>query len=272
MDRRDIEEIVRNEIIKSVMQTQEFLVVGNWKMYKTKQEVISFLDDIANYDFGEKNTVVIAPPSPYLYLFEEKLRYSKVLYGVQNLFPKENGAFTGELSYAMARDFGSKYAILGHSERRNLFLETDELISKKVRICVQNQIKPILCIGENLSQRKNENYKQFLVNQIKEGLSRISGDELSNVVIAYEPIWAIGTGETATPNQVEEIHVFLRNFLMDEYGNEIGGEIPLLYGGSVKPSNVKDLAIAQSVSGFLIGGASLDARTFIEINDILSNK
>ena len=205
-----------------------------------------------------------------MYLFEEKLRYSKVLYGVQNLFPKENGAFTGELSYAMARDFGSKYAILGHSERRDLFLECDMLISKKVRICVQNQIIPILCIGENLILRKDGNYKNHLVTQIKEGLSRISGSELSNIVIAYEPIWAIGTGVTATPDQVEETHMFIRKFLIDEYGNNIGGEIPLLYGGSVKPSNVKELALAQSVSGFLIGGASLDAQTFIEINDILN--
>lgn len=270
MDRKDIEQIVREELVKSVLQTQEYLIVGNWKMYKTKHDVISFLDEVANHDFGEKNTIVITPPSPYLYLFEEKLRYSQVLYGVQNLFPKPDGAFTGELSYEMARDFGSKYAILGHSERRTLFMECDELVSKKVRICVQNQIKPILCIGENLVMRKSNTYKEFLINQIKEGLSRISGDELSQVIIAYEPIWAIGTGETATPDQVEETHMFLRKFLIEEYGITVGEEIPLLYGGSVKPSNVKELALAQSVSGFLIGGASLTASTFIEINDILN--
>ncbi len=270
MDRRDIEKLVREELVKSVLQTQEYLVVGNWKMNKTKHEVTAFLDEMVNHDFGEKNTIVITPPSPYLYLFEEKLRYSKVLYGVQNLFPKESGAFTGELSYTTAKEFGSKYAILGHSERRDLFLECDVLISKKVRICVQNQIKPILCIGENLILRKDGNYKNHLATQIKEGLERVSGIELSQVIIAYEPIWAIGTGETATPEQVEETHMFLRKFLIDEYGNDIGGEIPLLYGGSVKPSNVKDLALAQSVSGFLIGGASLDAQTFIEISDILN--
>jgi len=270
MDKRDVEQLVREELVKSVLQTQEYLVVGNWKMNKTKHEVISFLDEVANHDFGMKNTIVITPQSPYLYLFEEKLRYSKVLYGVQNLFPKENGAFTGELSYATAKEFGSKYAILGHSERRDLFLECDMLISKKVRICVQNQIKPILCIGENLILRKDGNYKNHLVTQIKEGLERISGDELSQVIIAYEPIWAIGTGETATPEQVEETHMFLRKFLIDEYGKDLGGEIPLLYGGSVKPANVKELALAQSVSGFLIGGASLEASTFIEINDILN--
>lgn len=272
MDKRDIVEIVRNEIVKSVFDSQEFIIAGNWKMNKTKHEVISFLDEIANHDFGDKNTIIIAPPNPFLYLFEEKLRYSKVLYGVQNLFPKESGAFTGELSYAVAKDFGAKYAIIGHSERRTLFNECDKLISKKVRICVQNQIIPILCIGENLDQRRSGEYKEHLANQIKEGLSRISGNELQDIIIAYEPIWAIGTGETATPLQVEETHMYIREFLVGEYGTELGKEIPLLYGGSVKPSNVKELALAQSVSGFLIGGASLEASTIIEINNLLCNK
>ncbi|XMB72939.1 triose-phosphate isomerase [Mycoplasmatota bacterium WC30] len=272
MDKNDIERVVRQEIIKSLFQTQEFLVVANWKMNKTKQEVITFLNDVADYDFGEKNTVVIAPPNPYLYLFEEKLRYSKVLYGVQNFYPKESGALTGEISLAMARDFGCKYAIVGHSERRKIFMECDEFTSKKVKFCVQNNIKPILCIGENLKQRKEEDYKRFLINQIKEALSRITDTELSNVIIAYEPIWAIGTGETATPEQVEETHMFIRKYLIDQYGNDIGKMIPLLYGGSVKASNVGQLALAESVSGFLIGGASLNAQTFIEINDILNGK
>ena len=270
MDKKNIEDIVRKEIIKSVIDSQEFIIAGNWKMNKTKHEVISFLDEIANHDFGGKNKIIIAPPSPYLYLFEDKLRYSQVLYAVQNLFPKESGAFTGEVSYEMARDFGVKYAILGHSERRTLFAECDEFVSKKVRICVQNQIKPILCIGENLDQRRSGDYKQHLTNQIKEGLIRISGDELKDVIIAYEPIWAIGTGETATPDQVEETHMFLRKYLVDEYGKETGEHIPLLYGGSVKTSNVLELALAQSVSGFLIGGASLDAKSIIEINNILN--
>jgi len=272
MDKRDIEQIVRKEIISSVMQTQDFMIAGNWKMQKTKHEVSSFLDDIADHDFGLKNTVIIAPPTPYLYLFEDKLRYSNVLYGAQNFYPKDSGAYTGELSISMMLDLGCKYAICGHSERRTIFNECNEFISKKVSACVQNQIKPILCIGENLEQRRSNNYKDFLTAQIKEGLSKISGSELSKVVIAYEPIWAIGTGETASPSQVEEIHIFLRNYLVNEFGSEIGKQIPLLYGGSVKPSNVKELALAQSVSGFLIGGASLNAQTFIEISDILNGK
>lgn len=272
MDIKEIEQIVRSEIAKSVFETQGFFVVGNWKMNHTKQEVIAFLNDVSNYDFGEKNTVVIAPPSPYLYLFEEKLRYSKVQYGVQNFYPKEKGAFTGEISLTMARDFGCRYAIMGHSERRTIFMECDQFTSKKVRTCIQNQIKPILCIGENLSQRQGEDYKSFLTNQIKEGLSQVKENELSNVLIAYEPIWAIGTGVNATPEQVEETHMFLRNYLVDLYGIDIGGQIPLLYGGSVNPANVRELALAQGVSGFLIGGASLNAQSFIEINDILNGK
>ncbi len=272
MNKKDIEEIVRNEIIATVLQTQEFYVVGNWKMNKTKQEVIQFLNEIKDVDFGAKNKVVIIPPNPYLYLFEEALRYSQVQYGAQNLFPKDNGAFTGELSISMVRDFGCTYAIIGHSERRTLFLEDNRFISKKVRSCVQNNIIPILCIGEDLELRKNNSYKQHLVDQIKEGLSRVTKEELSQVVIAYEPIWAIGTGETASPEQVEEVHMFIRKYLVDTYGEAIGKAIPLLYGGSVKPTNIKDLALAESVSGFLIGGASLEAKTLIEMNQILNGK
>ncbi len=272
MNDKEIEQIVRDEIVKSILQTQEFLVVGNWKMNKTKHEVNAFLDAVSNYDFGEKNTVVIAPPSPYLYLFEDRLRYSKILYGVQNLYPKENGSFTGEISFEMARDFGVKYAIVGHSERRMIFSECNVFISKKVRACIQNQIKPIMCVGENIDQRKNNDYKNFISDQITEGLSLISETDLKNVIIAYEPIWAIGTGETATPEQVEDTHIFIRKLLTDKYGSEIGKEIPLLYGGSVNVANVKSLALAQSVSGFLIGGASLSAQTFIEINDILNGR
>lgn len=272
MNKLDIEDIVRKEIVDTVLKTQEFIVAGNWKMNKTKQEVRNFLEDIKDYDFGSKNTVIITPPSPYLYLFEEELRYSSVLYGAQNVFPKESGAYTGEVSVDMAKDFGCKYVLVGHSERRSLFGECNEFVSKKIRILLQNNITPILCIGENLEQRKHGDYKQFLVTQIVEGLSRIDESEISRVIIAYEPIWAIGTGETASPEQVEELHIFLREFLIQRYGERIGRDVPLLYGGSVKPANVKELALAQSVSGFLIGGASVDAQSFIRINDILNGK
>ncbi len=272
MDKRDIEQIVRKEIVTGILETQDFIVAGNWKMNKTKQEVIEFLDEIANYDFGEKNKVIVFPTNPYLYLFEQKLRYSKIMYGVQNFYPKDNGAFTGEISIKMAKDFNCKYAIIGHSERRNIFGECDEFISKKVKECISNQITPILCIGENLEQRQNQDYKNILVKQIKADLSKLTETEIANLIIAYEPIWAIGTGVTATPEQVEETHVFIRNFLVDQYGNKIGKNIPLLYGGSVKPNNVKELSLADGVSGFLIGGASLDAKSFIEINNILNGK
>lgn len=272
MDIKDIEQIVRNELVTSILESQEFLIVGNWKMNKTKQEVSAFLDDIKDFDFGSKNTVVIIPPSAYLYLFADRLRYSKVLYGAQNFYPKENGAFTGEFSVDMMKDFGCTYALAGHSERRDIFLECDAFTAKKVRTCLKSQIIPILCIGENLDQRQTTDYKQFLIDQLKRSLDRVEKEELKDVIIAYEPIWAIGTGETASPSQVEEIHVHLRKFLVDEYGYDIGNEIPLLYGGSVNPKNVKELAMAQSVSGFLIGGASLKAQSLIEISDILNGK
>lgn len=272
MNKLDIEEVIRKEIVDTVLKTEQFIVAGNWKMQKTKDEVKQFLSEIKDHDFGSKNTVIITPPSPYLYLFEQELRYSSVLYGAQNVFPKENGAFTGEVSVDMAKDFGCKYVIVGHSERRSTFGECNEFTSKKIRILLQNNITPILCIGENLEQRKHEDYKQFLVTQIVEGLARIEEKDINKVIIAYEPIWAIGTGETASPDQVEELHIFLRDFLVKRYGEQIGKDVPLLYGGSVKPSNVKQLALAQSVSGFLIGGASLEAKSFIEINNILNGK
>jgi len=272
MDIKEIERIVRKEIVDHLFQIQDFIVVGNWKMNHTKNEVITFLDEISNHDFGKKNTVVIVPPSPYLSIFEEKLRYSSVYYGAQNFYPRDSGAFTGEISIKMIQDFGCKYALVGHSERRNIFYECNAFASKKVEACIKNKIQPILCIGENLDQRKLGEYKQLLGNQLKEGLVRVTGNELLNVIIAYEPIWAIGTGETATPDQVEEVHIFIRKYLVDAYGIEIGSKIPILYGGSVNPSNVKELALAQNVSGFLIGGASLKAQSFIEINDILNGK
>ena len=271
MNHNDIKELVKKELVESIFKIQDFYVVGNWKMNKNRNEVIDFLDKVADYDFGEKNKVVIIPPSPYLFLFEDKLRYSKVEYGVQNVHPKPEGAFTGELSYKAAIDFGARYAIIGHSERREIFKECDDFVSKKIEALVKTRIRPILCIGENLKKRNDNVFKEHLMNQIKEALKRINKEELKRVIIAYEPIWAIGTGVTATPEQVEETHKFLRKFLTVEYG-EVGKDIPLLYGGSVKPANVKDLALAQSVSGFLIGGASLKAESFIEINDILNGK
>lgn len=270
MDVKEIREIIRKELVEGILQTQDFYVVGNWKMYKNKHEVISFLDKVISHDFKEKNHIVIIPPFPYLYLFEERLRYSKIEYGVQNLYPKDEGAYTGEISYRQALDFGARYAIVGHSERRNIFNEDNSLLSEKVSACIKNNIKPIFCIGEDLNKRQNNDYHDFLISQIREGLSLVSGKDLQRVIIAYEPIWAIGTGVNATPAQVEETHMFIRNFLIQEYGDETGKVIPILYGGSVKPANVLELALADGVSGFLIGGASLDADSFIEINNKLN--
>ncbi len=269
MDKTEIKEMVKKELVEGILKTQNFYIVGNWKMNKTKQEVITFLDKMLENDFKDKNHIVIIPSNPYLYLFEKKLRYSKMTYGVQNVHPESEGAFTGELSISQARDFGAKYAIIGHSERRNIFKEDDEFISEKVKQCIKNNITPILCVGEDLTKRENNTYKSFIMDQINKDLSKINAKDFNRLIIAYEPIWAIGTGRTATPDQVEETHVFIREYLEKQYG-ESGKKIPLLYGGSVKPSNVLELALANAVSGFLIGGASLDADSFIKINNILN--
>ncbi len=272
MDIKEIERIVRKEFVTGILESEAFIIAGNWKMNKMRNEVSEFLDNIKDYDFGEKNTVIIFPPTPFLNLFETKLRYSKVMYGIQNFYPKDSGSYTGEISLKMALDYGVRYAIVGHSERRTIFNECDDFLADKVAESLKAKVKPILCIGENLEERRNTDYKQKLARQIRAGLAKVDTNGLNNVIIAYEPIWAIGTGETATPEQVEETHKFIRGFLKAEYGAETGTKIPILYGGSVKPENVKDLSLAESVNGFLIGGASLDADSFKEINNILNGK
>jgi len=195
----------------------------------------------------------------------DKLRLSKILYGAQNLFWEDAGAFTGEVSPGMVKDFGCRYAIIGHSERRNIFQETDEQLQKKVQACISHGLKPVLCIGENTEERNAKRHQEKLMNQLTNGLLELDINKLDNVIIAYEPVWAIGTGINATPSQVEDTHGFIRYTLESLYGGTVAERVPILYGGSVKASNIIELAIAQNVSGFLIGGASLNVNEFKEI-------
>ena len=262
-------ELVRRVANSEMIKSKNFIIAANWKMNKITKEVSEFLAAIDKVTWKSKNTIILFPPYPYLYLMRDKLRYSKVLYGTQNIHWQESGAFTGEVSGNMAKDFGCKYAIIGHSERRNLFFETDEMMSKKVEASLKSGIKPILCVGENLEERSSNQYKDKLRNQIMRGLEKVSPDMTDRVVMAYEPVWAIGTGMNASPEQVEETHGYIRSVLDSIFGDSYSKKIPILYGGSVKPLNATEIAVAQNVSGFLIGGASLKFDDMKEIIDLL---
>lgn len=262
-------ELVRQVASSEVIKGKEFIIAANWKMNKNAQDTASFLDAINKITWNSKNTIVLFPPSPYLYLMRDKLRYSKILYGIQNVHWEDSGAYTGEISVNMARDFGCKYAIIGHSERRNLFFENDDMMSKKVEKCIKSGVKPVLCIGENLSERNSGQYKDILKRQISRGLEKVNKEMAQNVLIAYEPVWAIGTGVNAAPEQVEETHGYIRSVLDMLFGDNYSQKIPILYGGSVKPSNAAEIAVAGNVSGFLIGGASLKFDDMKEIIGLL---
>ncbi len=265
IEKQYIYKLVQQAAYSEIIKTKSFIIAANWKMNKNTKEVVEFLELLNKSLLDEKNTYVLFPPYPYLYLMRDKLRYSKVLYGVQNVFFENSGAFTGEISPGMAKDFQCKYAIIGHSERRNIFKETDDVVQKKVEACIKHGLKPVLCIGENLKERQSKCYEEKLKNQLALGVAKLNTEDLDSVIIAYEPVWAIGTGINAAPDQVEDTHGYIRYILNSMYGAAIADKIPILYGGSVKASNVVDLAVAQNVSGFLIGGASLCIKEFKEI-------
>ncbi|MHB1394527.1 MAG: triose-phosphate isomerase [Clostridia bacterium] len=265
IEKEYIYKLVQQAASSEIIKNKNFLIAANWKMNKNTKEVIEFLDFLDKTAVSEKNDIVLFPSYLYLYLMRDKLRYSKVLYGVQNMCWEEAGAYTGEISPTMAKDFGCKYAIIGHSERRSIFMETDEMLEKKVEACIRHGLKPVLCIGENLEERNSKRYEEKLKNQLIKGLGKLNKDKIADVIIAYEPMWAIGTGINATPTQVEDTHGYIRYALNSLLGATAAEKIPILYGGSVKASNVVELAVAQNVSGFLIGGASLKIDEFKEI-------
>lgn len=209
--------------------------------------------------------VMVAPTFVNLIPAVEAVKGSAVEVIAQNMHFAENGAFTGEISAEMLTSIGVKTVILGHSERRAYFNETDESLAKKVDTALKHNIRVIFCIGEELADRKAEKHFQVVENQIKNGLFHLSAEAWKNVVLAYEPVWAIGTGETATPEQAQEIHAFIRQTIADKYGKSVADSVSILYGGSVKPDNAKEIFAKADVDGGLVGGASLKADDFIGI-------
>lgn len=242
------------------------IVAGNWKMNKTYDEGRELAQSILNKFVPEETHVIICTPYIHLKSIHNLLKeVSRVALGAQNCHQEKSGAFTGEISPAMLKSVGVKYVIIGHSERRAYFSESDELLASKVDNALAHELRPIFCCGEDLAIRESGTHAQFVENQLKSSLFHFSESAFKNIVIAYEPIWAIGTGMTASPEQAQEMHAHIRQLIKQKYGSEVAESTSILYGGSCKPTNAKEIFGKPDVDGGLIGGASLKAEDFIQI-------
>jgi triosephosphate isomerase len=244
------------------------IVAGNWKMNKNFEDGLKLASEVINIakdELPSDVTLVIVPPFIHLVSISKLLEGSKVKLGAQNVYFKASGAYTGEISVEMLKSVGVSFVILGHSERREYFLETNAQLAEKVNLVLGAGLTPIFCIGETLAQREAGIHFDFIKQQLTESLFHLSEEEFKKVVIAYEPIWAIGTGVTASSDQAQEIHKYIRDIFTAKYGAAVAKEITIQYGGSAKPSNAKELFSKPDVDGGLIGGASLVARDFIDI-------
>jgi len=244
------------------------MMAGNWKMNLTAAEgaalVQGILENIASMDTSTGD-ILVAPPFTTLYAVSEKVSGSPILLAGQTMHWEENGAFTGEISPLMLKDAGCTHVILGHSERRQYFCETSETVNKKVHAAFKYGLTPIMCVGESLEERENGKAFEVIGEEIEKGLKGLTSSQVQSMIVAYEPLWAIGTGKTATPGQAEEVHAFIRQRLEDKAGQEGAGSIRILYGGSVKPDNVEGLMKMENIDGGLVGGASLKTDPFSEL-------
>jgi len=244
------------------------IVAANWKMNKLFSEGIQLVADILVRvrDVRSENTIVIFPPSIHLSSIGKIIENQHhIKLGAQNCHFEDQGAFTGEISALMLSSLGVEYVIIGHSERRQLFNDSNEIVTKKVNAVISNGLKVIFCCGEPLDVRKQGGHKDYIKNQIRESLFNLSAKELHYVIIAYEPIWAIGTGETATPEQAQEMHQYIRSLIAEKFSKEEANSISIIYGGSVKPDNAQSIFSQSDIDGGLIGGASLVADDFVKI-------
>ncbi len=243
------------------------IVAGNWKMFNNLNQSITLISEIkqemANANVNCK--VIVCPPFTSLETASTLTKDSSISVGAQNMYFEENGAYTGEISADMLLSVGCEYVILGHSERRTIFKESDELINKKIKKALSKGLKPIFCIGETLQEREEDRTKKVIEVQVKQGLVGVTAEDFKNIILAYEPVWAIGTGKTASPAQAQEVHKFIRSLLAELYGKEVADATVIQYGGSVKPENAKELMAQPDIDGALVGGACLKAASFIEI-------
>ena len=242
------------------------LIAGNWKMYKTVAEAVETARELVQFTAAVNVDVMIAPPFTALAPVADVVKGTSIALGAQNLFWKNEGAYTGEISPVMLSDIGCRYAIIGHSERRQYFGDTDESVNAKIRAALEHQLIPVFCVGETETQREAKETFSVLDKQVTKGLEGFSSEALSGIlVIAYEPVWAIGTGKTATTDQVQEVHAFLRSLVEKRFDNLLAKTVRILYGGSVKPDNVTEIMNMPDVDGALVGGASLSAKGFNSI-------
>ncbi len=245
------------------------IVAGNWKMNGLNDDAISLakgIDGLLKGQAHHADIVFIAPPFPFIASVVSVLNNSRSIHiAAQNCSDKVSGAFTGEVSAQMVKSAGASYVIVGHSERRTYFIESDEVIGEKINRVLENDMTPVFCCGEVLSQRQSGMHFDIVKNQVETALFKLNEDQFGKVVIAYEPVWAIGTGETATPAQAQEMHVFIRGLVAKKFGQKAATECSILYGGSCNEKNAKELFALPDVDGGLIGGASLKAQSFVEI-------
>ena len=251
--------------------SRKVFIAGNWKMNKTAAETVALCQGLKE-KFADicpcKVDVAVCPPFTSIATAIAELKGSNIKVGAQNIHWADNGAFTGEISGAMLKEMGVEYVIIGHSERRQYFGETDETVNKRIQAALKYELKPIVCIGETLEEREGNKTEAVLEKQIKGAFAGISADDFKKIVIAYEPVWAIGTGKTATPDMAEATHAFIRKVVADLYGQAIADETVIQYGGSMKPENSKELVAQADIDGGLIGGAALKADSF---HDLVKN-
>ena len=252
---------------------RNFIIAGNWKMNLGRAEAVDLAAAVAAAadSFGSTD-VVLCPPSCYLDCVVQSVGESDVGVGAQNAYAEKKGAFTGELSPVMLRDLGADYVILGHSERRNLFGESDELVNRKLHAALAEGLKPIVCVGELLEQRESGRTAAVIEQQFRGSLAGLDHDQMRTVVIAYEPVWAIGTGKVASPEQAEEVHQQIRSLLQQHFDAAVADEVRIQYGGSVSPANAAELLAQPNVDGALVGGASLKSDSFLAIVAATANE
>lgn len=242
------------------------IVAGNWKMHKNATQTTELLNELTAQIPAETTAqVIVAPTFVNLQSAVENLKFSNIAVAAQNVHQAESGAFTGEISADMLTSVGVKTVILGHSERRAIFNESDALIANKVNTALKHEMTVIFCFGEELKDRQSKNHFNVVENQLRDGLFHIESKDWDSIVLAYEPVWAIGTGETASPEQAQEMHEFIRETVRKAFGSEIAENVSILYGGSVKPENAKEIFSKPDVDGGLIGGAALKADDFVAI-------
>ncbi|ASS90313.1 MULTISPECIES: triose-phosphate isomerase [Aeribacillus] len=249
------------------------IIAGNWKMHKTLEEAKSFVKEVKSLvPPQDKVDSVICAPALFLGQLVELAEGSELKIGAQNMHFEESGAYTGEISPVALADIGVDYVIIGHSERREMFAETDETVNKKVLAAFKHKLTPIVCVGESLAEREAGKTNEIVGDQVKKALAGVDASAVKNIVIAYEPIWAIGTGKSSSPEDANEVCAHIRGVIADIYSDDVANEVRIQYGGSVKPENIKDFLNQPEVDGALVGGASLEPRSFLQLLEAGQNE